>query len=1295
MRTHHSLNPILFNWQTDKSITAFQEPGPRCRYDANGGIPPGYDVEGFLPVQNAIARCFMRIHSPNDNSETESDARAMPEIFVRRFPYPGFRMDMLITGLETILPLILVVSFIYPCINLTKVIALEKERQLKETMQIMGLPGWLHWAGWSVRAMPTLTASAALIVIVLKVHWGDDVGGSALLAFSHWSVVAVFLFLYCLTTMAFCFMMSVFFSKANIAAGIAGFVWFGLFLVYQFVQLDQIGLGGGLALCLLSNTAMAFGVALMLRFEAAGQGSQWWNLFEKYSTENELRLGYVMLMMLVTTVLYVVIAMYVERVWPGEFGVPKSWYFPLLREFWWPNKYSDRKRTNGDDGDVLSDTFDDPNFEKNHDHVAGVRIRNLRKSFGNFNAVHAMTLDMYVDEITIMLGHNGAGKTTTMSMLTGMMTASAGTAYVNGYDIRYEMDDVRHSLGLCPQHNVLFDDLTVSEHIEFFMRLKMDKNCQADLLTSEITRYMKLIGLEEQSDCRVATLSGGMKRKLAVCLAFCGGSKVVFCDEPSSGMDPAARRSLWEFIRQEKHGRTVLLSTHHMDEADVLADRIAILNAGSLKCCGSPYFLKKRFGLGYHLLCTKSSAATVSELYGRDRLTSVLQEFHPSVMLEYENSSEMSFMLPDTMQKDFERLFRDLEDRGSDYGLCSFGLSLTTLEDVFMKVGRENVPTESTNEDASIFDGCSMYASINTLTHMDNTDRRLLTGIRLWRSQLLALLRKRYLQTIRNWLQHSIQSAIPIVFVIAAILIDRARRYTGDLPRLPIDLDMYDVSETFLQMNPIVENAFVLRFESEYIDLFRSTEGSERHTVQLINESMESHLLRLSQQQLAQVNRRNYVAAHMSPNASHATAWFNNQPYHAVPLAVSLVHSAIIRAQLGSQYSIRVTNAPLPYSNETHVTLLAQVSRLGALLGQNITFAMGFVMAFYAISLVREQANRAKLLQFVSGARTLVYWASIWLWDLGTVVVASCVLMLVIAAFGEPGWSTVPELSRILLALVAFGFAALPLTYICCRPFAVPAAAYTVLTIAYVFTGIVLPITVSALVKYDNAALADALTWVFRLWPHFALSSCLSDVQAIETRRQLCDVMCGADPNCASEATTACALNSSCCEFTYFTMQQPGMGTPLVYMLGVGVLSMVVNVLVELRWFKVGWWYVWQMLPKCLWCVGQSSGRMDEDGGDSRDADVVAEEQRVRAMPMDELRTHSLVVRDLTKTYGRRKRMPAVERISVAVDGCVVQFCNVQCNRQVFSCIFSTIAAANASDCSAPTAPAKHPRSRC
>jgi ABC-type multidrug transport system ATPase subunit len=150
-----------------------------------------------------------------------------------------------------------------------------------------------------------------------------------------------------------------------------------------------------------------------------------------------------------------------------------------------------------------------------------------------------------------------------------MYIPTEGTAKVQNFDIHDQMDQIRKLLGFCPQHNVLWEDLTCAEHVYFFSRIKGQPK---DLINAETEDLLSKCGLEDKTDMMVPTLSGGMKRKLSVALAFCGGSKVVLLDEPTAGVDPYARRGIWDLLLSFKENKTILLSTHHMDEADILEE---------------------------------------------------------------------------------------------------------------------------------------------------------------------------------------------------------------------------------------------------------------------------------------------------------------------------------------------------------------------------------------------------------------------------------------------------------------------------------------------------------------------------------------------------------------------------------------------------------------------------------------------------------------------------------------------------------------------------------------------------
>ena len=621
--------------------------------------------QGFIGLQNAIERQIIIETSP------DAQIQNIPPLRIQRFPFPGFIDDIIGFILQFMIPALFVLAFIYNVINNIKYVTIEKELQLKESMKIMGLPGYMHWIAWFTKCMIFQIVIISILTGMFKIRINH---GLAVFTHTNWFILWMFLFIYSMAAVTYSFMFSTFFSKANIASIVGGVVWAMLLLLpYNIMSQNpqNFSLGIKLASSLLCNTGMGFGFQVMTQSETAGVGVQWSNLFSPVTPDDDLTLGAIMMVLLGASALQMLIALYVEKIKPGDFGIPEKFYFPFTIKFW-----TGGKKIKDNEIDLLHKT--NPNFETEPEgKIAGIQVRGLRKVYDKKVAVEKLSLNMFEDQITVLLGHNGAGKSTTMSMLTGLYQPTAGTAYINGKDIRTDMNSIRSSLGLCPQHNVLFNELTVKEHITFFSKLKGIKK-QKDI-DEEIRKYVNMLELTPKLNEQSKTLSGGMKRKLSIGIALCGNSKIVMCDEPTSGMDPAARRALWDLLIQEKKGRTILLTTHFMDEADVLGDRIAIMADGDLKTVGSSFFLKKKFGVGYRLVCVKAPGCNV------DEVTNLLAKYIPEIEVETSIGSELSYVLKDEFVREFKTIFAELEEKSEELRILSFGVSLTTLEEVFLK----------------------------------------------------------------------------------------------------------------------------------------------------------------------------------------------------------------------------------------------------------------------------------------------------------------------------------------------------------------------------------------------------------------------------------------------------------------------------------------------------------------------------------------------------------------------------------------------------------------------------------
>ncbi len=199
-------------------------------------------------------------------------------------------------------------------------------------------------------------------------------------------------------------------------------------------------------------------------------------------------------------------------------------------------------------------------------------------------------------------------------------------------------------------------------------------------ISSEITRISACVGLGDDLKKKTKELSGGMKRRLSVGMAFVGDSRVIILDEPTSGLDPFNRRSLWELIRNYRQGRTIILTTHHMEEADALSDRIALMSHGRIKCCGSPLFLKSKFGSGYRLTLTKNVDFNQQELVS---LVKTVTGSEPTIQSNV--ARELCVSVPNEVNDKMPLLLSSIEEFKSRIGIINYGVSSSTVEEVFLK----------------------------------------------------------------------------------------------------------------------------------------------------------------------------------------------------------------------------------------------------------------------------------------------------------------------------------------------------------------------------------------------------------------------------------------------------------------------------------------------------------------------------------------------------------------------------------------------------------------------------------
>ncbi len=226
--------------------------------------------------------------------------------------------------------------------------------------------------------------------------------------------------------------------------------------------------------------------------------------------------------------------------------------------------------------------------------VPAIEMIDLTKTFGTFKAVDHLSLTVQSGEIFGLLGPNGSGKTTTINMVSGLSMPTSGQVTVMGYDIQHNVRKVRQILGAVPQETALYEELSAWTNMDFHADLfgipRKEKK-------ERITRMLELVQLLDRKDSRVGTFSGGMKRRLALARALLHDPQLIYLDEPTLGVDVQSRRAIWDYIiAQREQGKTVLLTTNYLEEAQTLCDRLAIIDHGKLIAVDTPDDLKQNYG---------------------------------------------------------------------------------------------------------------------------------------------------------------------------------------------------------------------------------------------------------------------------------------------------------------------------------------------------------------------------------------------------------------------------------------------------------------------------------------------------------------------------------------------------------------------------------------------------------------------------------------------------------------------------------------------------------------------------
>ncbi|XP_076395704.1 phospholipid-transporting ATPase ABCA3 isoform X2 [Megachile rotundata] len=908
-----------------------------------------YNAIPFIPLQICVDECFIN-HTSHSSIERKMS--------IQKMPYPPYvKIDESDIMLRMAVCMFAVIALLIPLCIETNYATKEKYIGVNVLMAMNGVKHYQNLLSWLITGVFFSIFYVVPIIILFKNTFSKNVdpylyyGNS----FIFWLLFTVHI----AHLISFGMHIAAYFSKPRFVITALSVIYTASFSLHGHLTRDGV-------FSIIPYLGLLFPNMLLYRFleevnayETKLIGIQWSNMFDVGDPQYNISgsIGFILIFSLLGASLHFLLALYINAIFPGKYGVRKKPFYFL--------KYLRRNKVYLDEDieDFDYDKVDNENFESvtKGALTPGIQIRNLKKTYKTncfrksaVQALKGITIDLYKGQITALLGHNGAGKTTLMSILTGVISPTEGKVLINGKSIAKHLDVIRNDLGLCPQENMVFPDMSVSEQLEFFGLLKGVNKTRKEIKLN-VNMLLDKLKLREKRNVLPSKLSGGQKRRLCLGMALVGDASIVILDEPTSGMDPETRRDIWDIILKIRGKKTILISTHNMEEADILGDRIAIVHGGRLKCYGTSMFLKKQYGYG-HLEVTLSTKSWCNS-------EKVINKFDARTQQISVDSEKIVLSVPNT--ETLPQILDKVENQKKKLGVTGISVSLITLEEVFLKVIKKEDKETHLNE---IF--CSPLQKV--------------TGWPLCIQTILALYHKKLTYTRKN-LSHTLLTLfLPILSVVLmGLSYDTPSESTNVFP---LQLNMYRYPKALYS-----ENEMLGKHYKNTVEYFG---GSAEEVKQ--DKSVSEALLDHAIQDIAKY-RNNYIVSaefNTSDGAVYVNGFYSGLAIHSIPLTVNLISNALIKQIAGEEYSIHISSQQLP--NSLSATMLVPSAEA---LPRVLVFCSFFfpTVALFLIHPFQEMETKIKQLQRMTGVSSFSYWGTMFTFDF--IVLTACVLIIILGLY--------------------------------------------------------------------------------------------------------------------------------------------------------------------------------------------------------------------------------------------------------------------------------------------------------
>ncbi|CAI5444103.1 unnamed protein product [Caenorhabditis angaria] len=992
---------------------------------------PIYLESGFLSLQHALESSFVDENPPNNFT------RSMKPISFHAFDTPSHQQKLFATSTLYNLPAILPIVLFVNVLHITRQISAEISG-VKPFLRALGLSTpWFYFTHIFVGFLKFSVVLVAMAQVLMNIQHLNRL------------LFIIVISLYGIGSLTFGALIASLFKTPNSGIKAIVIIWPIISALGVFISIDD---SSEFLKCfyfsLNFNGAFYIAIHSILKVIYREKPYGFLNLFDSSSG---FPLGFSILMMMFDIIWMFLLTLILDAVRNSEIS------FSWKRE---------KKQA-----EVPLDVFLQGSNELDQARIganAGISVKKLVKTWSNGEkGVDGMSFEAKMGQVSVLLGHNGAGKSTTFQSIAGIIKPSSGKISISGGKV-----------GFCPQYNPLYDNLTIEEHLWLVNGLKGNRDSgrgfQEEMvgLLSDVKLYSKKYEISKN-------LSGGMKRKLCVCMALIGSSEVVLLDEPTAGMDPGARKDVQDLLEREKQNRTILLTTHYMDEAERLGDWILIMSHGKLVSSGTPKFLKQKYGTGYLL------TVVLGQKGNKDRMRKVLEEickfYIPESSCGDLHGQQLQIVLTESWKNQFPNLFKAIEAiQENDFGnavfsgmpvyllnelitldMTSFGLSLNTLEQVFITIGEKVEEIITSRKNMSIKEVHENSQSSEKYKRlMESHEYQQASGFHLITSQITAIFRKKYLYLRRKWAHLIGQIVLPIIiFAILGTLETYKMGGTESSRSLSLDL-LTPTSFIVDQYGEKFAEALTLQKKSGFEEI-----------------KFDGDVTKFMIETYGMLPAVGFGFGIEEDDFEHPVIYYNSRNIHILPALVSLINTA---KYYPNQEDVTIEARIHLFSLGHRALAVGSASVAASFL---IILILAILISSFVMFQIEERVSRFAHQQFLSGISPITFYGASLLFDF---LMFSGVCLIFIAMFIYWNWME-KHLLTVLLFWMLYFFSCIPTVYSLSLLLQSPSKANVFLVIWQIISpgivGIIVLIKTQITHSEDNSTLLDVCSFFF---PSFA-----------------------------------------------------------------------------------------------------------------------------------------------------------------------------------------------------------------